>query len=153
MSGINQFHTVFEGFARDRSLGVERKELPKADKKEQEAAQLIDTFLPSQDDDDLAYDIFPGKGNITVPVFQGAGTLTAHYHGDSESGSAQTSYSNGHSILSRQLYFTDSAVDTLELRLSDRGWEETVEATHYHIDRQTPENSYQESRHWHISKS
>jgi hypothetical protein len=152
MSGINRFHSVFEGFAADRHLGAEHKELPTAEKKEQQAAQMIDSFLPAQDDDARAYDIFPGKGQITVPVFQGAGTLTAQYEGDSEIGSAQTSYSNGHSILSRQLYFSESAVDTLELRLNDRGWEETVMATHYHIDRANPEGSYQETQHWHIPK-
>lgn len=150
MNGIGRLHKVFEQFSQERSIGAERKALPDAASKERDAAYIVDQFLPRLDDDTQAQDIFPGKGQITVPVYKGSGTLTANYQGNSESGSAQTSFSDGYSILSRQLYFEEGKVDALQVKLEHDGWKETVYATHYHIDRSNPENSYQATEHWHI---
>lgn len=149
MTGLSKFQEVFTQFKATRNLEGERAPLEDREECVHEATHFIDRFLPHHDES--VYDIFPGEGQLTLPIYQGVGTLTGHYSGNSENGQVESSYSDGLQTFSRQLYFNEDGIDSFSVRLSNNGYEDIVEATHHHVDRENPEDSFQVSQHWHIS--
>ncbi len=150
MAGINKLQEVFTQFKATRTIeGGERAPLEDREECRHEATHFMDSFLPHYDES--GEDIFPGEGQLTIPIYQGVGTLTAHFSGNSEAGQAESSYFDGLQLFSRQLYFDENAIDSFSVRMHNTGYEDVVEAVHHHVDRDNPEDSYQVTRHWHVS--
>ncbi|MCA9791085.1 MAG: hypothetical protein KC910_04790 [Candidatus Eremiobacteraeota bacterium] len=110
---------------------------------------MIDEWMPNLDDR-LGEDLMPGRGQLLIEKFQGAGTLSANYSCNSHAGKLDSVYKNGDIVLTRHVDYRDSGIDSLQVVYSPNDQGASIYAELFHFDRETPSNSFSERQGWRL---